>query len=134
MNPTRGYNSPGMMLRLRHHRSGRLPTSRLIDKALVLDQWLAGGPAHWARQQFGNISFQVVVGRNPDGIFHAPLLQSFVNLRLGKGGIGPKGDFLPHLLLALDLGQQNLFPAFSTVNVAGPELGRQTVPVAVEQQ
>ena len=53
------------------------------------------------RQQFGNIPFQVVVGRNADGVFHAPLLQCFVNLRLGKGGICSKRDFLSRLLLSL---------------------------------
>jgi hypothetical protein len=67
------------MLHFRHHPPGRLPTSRLIEKALVLHQGLLTVPAHRARQQFGNISFQVVVGRNADGIFYATLFQSFVS-------------------------------------------------------
>jgi hypothetical protein len=59
--------------------------------------------------------------------------QGLVNLRLGKGRVGPKGDFLPHLLLPLDLRQQNLFPSFGAVHVAGPELGRQTITFTAEQ-
>src|SRR5437879_2391747 len=41
---------------------------------------------------------------------------------------------LSMLLLPLDLGQQNLFPAFGAVYVAGPQLGRQAVALAIEQQ
>jgi len=91
-----------MMLYLRHHPSGRLPTSRLVYKALALHQWLAAGPAHRAWQQSGNIAFQVVIGGNADGVFHTPLFQSLANLRLSEGRIRSKLNFLSHSLLSLD--------------------------------
>jgi hypothetical protein len=63
---------------------------------------------------------QVVVGRDAKSVLHAALLQRLVDLRPGKGGIGPKRDFLTHPLLTLNLRQQHCFPAFGAVHVAGP--------------
>ena len=94
-----GKQLPRMMFYLRHHPSGRLPTLGLVQKPLVLHQRLCTGPSHRTRQQFGNVSFQVVIGRNADGVLHAPILQRFVNLRLGKGCVGPECDFLSPSLL-----------------------------------
>jgi len=83
---------------------------------LYFYQGLLAGPSHR--------TLQVVVGRYPDGILHAPLFERFVNLRLGKGRVGPERNFLVHPLLPLDLWHQQLFPALRTVNVARTELGR----------
>jgi hypothetical protein len=51
------------------------------------------------------VSFQALVGRDANGVLDAPLLQSLIQLRLGKGGISPESDLLPIRLLPLDLGQ-----------------------------
>src|SRR5208337_4125473 len=71
-------------------------------------------------QQLRDVPFQVAVGRNANGVFHALFLQRLVDLRPGKGRITPGGDLLSHLLLPLDLRQQELLPAFGAVRVAGP--------------
>jgi len=55
------------------------------------------------------------------------LFQRFIELRLGKRGIGPKRHFLPHFLLALDFRQKHFLPVLGTVYVAGPQLRSQTV-------
>ena len=123
-----------MMFYLGYHPSGRLPTRGLVQKALVLDLRFFAGPAHRTFQQLLDVPLQVFVGRYPDGILHTPLLQRFVNLRLGKGSIGPKRNFVPHPLLALDLRQQQLFPTLRAVNIARTELRRQTITLAIEQQ
>ena len=83
-----------MMLYLRHHPSGRLPSGCLVQQSLVFDQRFLAGPAHRARHQFGNISFQVVVRRNANGVLHAPLLQRLIDLRFGEGGVGTKHHLL----------------------------------------
>jgi hypothetical protein len=66
--------------------------------------------------------------------FTPPAFQRLVNLRLGKGCIGTKHHFLAQFLLPLNLRQQKFFPAIGTMNIAGPQLGRQTVAVSVEEQ
>ena len=49
-------------------------------------------------------------------------------------GPGAEHGFLAQLLLPLHLGEQEFFPIVGTVDVAGPELRRQTVTLTVEQQ
>src|SRR5713226_2366176 len=116
-----------MMLDLRHHPPGRLPTRRLVEKPLVFDQGLLAGSSYRAWQQFGNTSFQIVVGRYPNDIVHAALFQCLINLRLRKGHVGSERNFLSRRLLPLDLGQQEIFPTLSAVHIAWPQLGCQTV-------
>jgi hypothetical protein len=85
-------------------------------------------------QQIGDVWLQTLIGRQPDGVLDASLLQRLVDLRLGEGGIGPDHHLLALLLLPLDLGQQPCFPTLGALHVAGPQLGRQTVTFPVEQQ
>src|SRR6516225_5646418 len=66
------------MLHFGHHPAGPLPTRCLIEKALVLDQRLEAGPSHRTRQQLGDIPFQVLVGRNADGVAYTPLFERLV--------------------------------------------------------
>jgi hypothetical protein len=82
----------------------------------------------------GNVPLQVGVGRKADGVLHASLLQGFVDLRLGEGGVGPKDHFFALLLLALDLREQSFVPVLSAVDVARAKLGGQAVALAIEQQ
>ena len=122
------------MFYLRNHPSGCLPTFGLVQEPLVLDLRFLAGPSHRALQQLFNVPLQVFVGCYPDGILHTPLLQRFVNLRLGKGRVSPKRDFFPHQLLAFDLRQQKLFPSLRAVDIASTELGRQTIAASIEQK
>jgi hypothetical protein len=124
----------GVMLHLRPHSAGGLPARGLVEESLVLDQGLLTRSSHRARQQFGNVPLQALVGWDANCIFHAPLLQRLIDLGPGKGRITPEGNRLPHLLLPCDLRQQELFPALGAVHVAGPQLGRQTITLLLEQQ
>ena len=67
----------------------------------------ATGPSDRARQQFGDVPIQVLVGRNADGVVHTALFEYLVDFGFGKGRVGPH-HFLPVLLLPLDLGQKML--------------------------
>src|ERR1035438_4363163 len=96
---------PGMELHLRHDSSCRIPTCRLVEKALVPHDRFMAGPSHRTSEQLRDISLQIVVGGYADGIPHASLLQRLVNLRLGKGSIGAKHHFLTQFLLALNFRQ-----------------------------
>jgi len=78
------------------------------------------------------VSLQAVVARDANRVRHAPLLQRFVNLRLGEGSFGPKHHLFAPLLLPLDLGKQQFFPVAGTVDVPGPKLRRQTVALTIE--
>jgi hypothetical protein len=49
-------------------------------------------------QQLRDIPSQAVVGRKPNGVFHAPFFQGLAALRLGKGGVSAKHEFLVQLL------------------------------------
>lgn len=62
------------------------------------------------------------------------ILQVFVNLRRGKGGIAPK--VFPHLFVfvSLDDGLQQLFPAIRAVDVTGPQHRALAVPQLVETE
>ena len=82
--------------------------------------------------QFPSRPLQVLVGRNTDGVLHAPAFQRLVNLWLGEGGVGSKRHFLAQLLLPLDLRQQKFLPALCAVHVAWTQLCRQTIAVSVE--
>jgi hypothetical protein len=86
------------------------------------------------RDQLVDVLLQTTVGRDANRVLHAPLLQSFIDLRLGEGGVCPKHDLLALLLLPLNLAQQHVFPAIGAVHVAGPQLGGQTVALPIEQQ
>ena len=67
-------------------------------------------------------------------VLHAPLLQRFVDLRLGEGCVGPKRHFLAQLLLPLNLRQQQFFLVVGTADVARAQLGGQTITLPIEQQ
>jgi hypothetical protein len=123
-----------MKLHLRHHSSCCFPTGRSVEKTFIPDHRLVARPPHRPRQQLVDVPLQVLIRGNPDGILHSSLLQRFVNLRLGESGIGSKHHFLAQRLLPLNLGQQQFFPTLGTVHVAGPQLRRQAIAFAVEQQ
>jgi len=53
---------------------------------------------------------------------------------LAKAAFRSEHHFLAEPLLPFDLRQQHLFPPVGAVHVAGPQLGCQTVTLAVEQQ
>ena len=72
------------------HPPRRRPTGGLVEKTLVPHDWFVTGTPHWARQQFRHIPFQALIGRDADGVLQAPAFQRFINLRLGKGGVGAK--------------------------------------------
>jgi hypothetical protein len=97
-------DSPCSETRLRH-RARRIPARGLVEEALLPDHGLVAWSSHWPRQQLRDVALQTVVGGYADGILHASLLQRLVNLRLGKGSIGPEHDFLTEFLLARDLRQ-----------------------------
>src|ERR1022692_4864330 len=129
-----GEQLPKVELHLRHHPTRRLPTRRLVEKALVPDHGFMTGPSYRPRQQLVDVPLQIAVGRDADGVLRAPLLQRFVDLRLGEGRVGPKHHLFAQLLLPLNLGKQQLFPAVGAVHFAGPQLRSKTVALAAEQQ
>src|SRR6266849_4271274 len=90
---------PEVELLLRHHPPRPLPTGRLVEKALVPDHWLVARSPHAPRQQLRNVPLQALVGRYSDGILHAPLLQRFLNLGLGKGRVRTESNLLALRLL-----------------------------------
>jgi len=117
-----------MELDLRHYAPCLLPTRCLIEKALVPHHRLVARPSHWPGQQLPNVPLQIVVGGKADRVLHVAFFQRRVHLRLGKGRIGPKNYLLAQRLLALNLGQQQFFPAVGAMDVAGPQLAARQSP------
>src|ERR1700687_1613064 len=111
----------GMELHLRRDLSCRLPTRRLIQKALVPPVFVTRTP-HRARQKFFNVAHQVVIRRKPNRIFHSPFFHRFVDLRFGKRGIGPKHHFFTPFLLPFDFWQKHFLPVLGAMHVARPQL------------
>jgi Transposase DDE domain group 1 len=103
-----------------------------VEKAHVPDRRFVAGPSHWPGQQLDNVPLQVVVERKANGVLHVPLFQRLVEFRLGEGHVGAEDYLLALPLLALNLGQQQLFPARGAVDVAGPQLGGEAVTLAIE--
>jgi hypothetical protein len=58
--------------------------------------------------------------------------QRIVDLRLGEGSVSAEKHLFAPLLLARELGQQQFRPTFGAVDVAGTELGGETVTLAIE--
>ena len=85
-------------------------------------------PSHWPRQQFPNVPLQMVVGPKADRILHVPFFERFVQLRLGKGRVGPEDYLLAQRLLAFNLGQQQFLPAVRAMDVAGRSLAARQSP------
>src|SRR5208282_6154548 len=119
---------------LRHHPPGYRPTRRLIEKAFESKHRLLAWPSHWPRQQLPNVPLQIVVRGKADRVLHVPLFERFVKLRLGKGGVATEGHLFALRLLPVDLRQQKFLPAVRAVDVAGTQLGGQTVAFTIEQQ
>src|SRR5450759_2288290 len=94
-----------MKLHLRHYPTCRLPTSGLVEEALVPHHRLVARSSYGPRQQLRDVALQAVIGGYANGILYSALFQCLVNLRLGKGSIGAKHHFLTQFLLALDLRQ-----------------------------
>src|SRR5208282_2553282 len=94
---------PSVKLYFRHYPPRRLPTGGLIEKALVPHHGFVARSSYGPRQQLRDVALQAVIRGNPNRILHTSLLQSIVNLRLGKGSIGAKHHFLAEFLLVLDL-------------------------------
>src|SRR5664280_248720 len=72
-----GEQLPSMELHLRHYPTCCLPTSGLVEKALVPDHRLVARSSYGPRQQLRDVALQAVVGGYADGIPHASLLQSW---------------------------------------------------------
>jgi len=69
-------------------------------------------------------------GRKADGVLHPPFFQRRVEFRLGKSGVGAEDDLLALLLLPLNLGQQQFFPALGTLLAEG-EIGAAKVSLSI---
>src|SRR6266852_8998188 len=65
-----------VMLHFGHHSAGLIPARCLVEKTLVLDQGFDAGPPHRARQQLGDVPFQVLVGWNANGVASAFAIRS----------------------------------------------------------
>ena len=91
-------------------------------------------PSAWPNQQILNGSLQHSVGREADGVGHAPALQRLIEGREGKGRVGSDDDGLPLGLGPVNNGKEDLVPPVRTVNVARPELGREAVAVLGENE
>ena len=106
----------------------------MILEASVADQrgmaWSAAGPG----EQVLDGPFQHIVGREADGVRHAPSLQRLVEGWDGKGRIGSDDDGLPPGPVPVNDGQEHVVAPLNTVDVARPELGGQAVPALVEDQ
>jgi DEAD/DEAH box helicase len=74
-----------VMLHFGHHPAGLLPTRCQVEKAFVFDQGSDTGPSHRTRHQLGDVPFQVLVGRNADGVVYIPLFERLVDFGFGKG-------------------------------------------------
>jgi len=127
-----GKQLPAMELDLRSHAPCLLPTRGLIEKSLVTDHRLVARPSNWPRQRAPDVPLHMVVGRKADRIFHVPFFERFVQLRLGKGRIGPKDYLLAQRLLAFNLGQQQFLPAGGAMDVAGPQFGGEALKYSVD--
>src|SRR5258708_2401681 len=75
-------------------------------------------PAQRPGEQVLNRPLQYLVGREPDGVRHASLLQCLVQSGERKGGIGTDDDGLPPGSGPVNDGQEDLVPAVRTVDVA----------------
>jgi hypothetical protein len=53
---------------------------------------------------------------------------------LAKAAIGSEDHLPTQPLLSLNLGQQQIRPAFGAVHIARPQLRRQTIAFSIEQQ
>jgi len=113
---------------LRYHPPDHRPTRRLIEKTLVPDRRLVGGPSHWSCQQLRNVPLQIVVRWKADRVLHVPLFQRLVQLRLGKGRIGAEDYLLAQPLLPFNLRQPQFLPALGTVDVAKRSLAARQSP------
>jgi hypothetical protein len=76
------------MLDLGDHPSRPVPGGGLVLEAPIADQRSVARPAAGPREQVLDGPLQDLVGREPDGVGHATLLQRFVEGRDGKGRVG----------------------------------------------
>jgi hypothetical protein len=68
------------------------------------------------------------------GVLHVAFFERLVQFRLGECRVGPEDYTHVQPLLALNLGQQPLRPAFRAVHIARLWLSRQTIDFTIEQQ
>ena len=78
-----------MPLDLGNHPTRPVPTGRLIFEIGKPNDGFSGWAPHRSGQQVFNLRLKHLVGGKPEGIQKALLLQVFINLRLGEGGITP---------------------------------------------
>ena len=75
---------------------------------------------------------EVVVSLEPDGIEDRVILQVLVDVGYREGRVPPQAELLIHVLVPVHYGLQELPPAVSRVDVAGPQDRALAVAVVVE--
>ena len=86
-----------MPLDLGNHPASPVPTGGLIVEIGKPNEGFSGWTTNRPGQQVSDLGLKHLVGRKPDGIQISLLLQVFINLWLGEGGITPK--VFAHLFL-----------------------------------
>ena len=79
-----------MPLDLGNHPTRPVPTDGLIFEISKPNDGLSGWTTHRSGQQVFDLFLKHLVGGKPDGIQKALLLQVFINLWLGEGGVTTK--------------------------------------------
>jgi len=85
------------------------------------DLRLSGGPSNWSGHEVVYLPVQVVVRLEPDGISDSFILQVLVDVGRSEGRVPPQVELLIHLLVPVHYGGEELPPAVSRVDVAGPQ-------------
>ena len=95
---------------------------------------IAAGPHHNSCREATVRATRLSFCRNADCVLYAALFHRLVDLRLGEGRVGPEHNFFAHLLLPLNLRQEQVIPVVGAAAVAGPQLCSQTVALPIQQQ
>ncbi len=112
-----------MPLHLGHHATGAIPTLGLIQKTGIPDHRRVRGTPHRSGQHWLDVPQQRIIGRQPDGILETLGFQILIELRVGKGGIGPK--IVPQVttLIACHHRFQHLPPILGAMHITVAQQG-----------
>ena len=128
-----GEQLPEVVLDLGDDPARLVPGGSLIVEAAVADQRGVAGSATGPGREILDSPLQYLVGREPDGVRHAALLQRLIQGREGKRRIGSDDDRLLAGLGPLNDREEDLVPPARTVDVAGSERGGQTIASLIRQ-
>jgi len=92
--------------------------------------WQAYRPLHEVLER----EIQHLIAGKPNGIERAMLLQIFVDLRTGEGGVSPEVEAHHSPLMADNDGLQHLPPVMGAANVTRPQHGALTVAELVKHE